>query len=61
MALDAAHIKASCPIAYADAFAAALTAEQQATLVIGDPQLKLLEDVRKIPWLPQRESQVMHK
>jgi predicted nucleic acid-binding protein len=54
LAVAAAHIKASHAIAYADAFAAALAQESAATLVTGDPELKLLENVLKIEWLPQR-------
>ncbi|HSJ58420.1 MAG TPA: PIN domain-containing protein [Anaerolineae bacterium] len=54
LAVAAAHIKASHAIAYADAFAAALAQESAATLVTGDPEFKLLENVLKIEWLPQR-------
>ncbi len=54
LAIVAAHIKANHAIAYADAFAAALAQESAATLVTGDPEFKLLENVLKIQWLPQR-------
>ncbi|CAN5416658.1 type II toxin-antitoxin system VapC family toxin [soil metagenome] len=41
LVLDAARIKADTPMAYADAFAAALTVAQDATLWTGDPELLL--------------------
>jgi ribonuclease VapC len=55
LALMAARIKAEHAIAYADAFAAALSQRCAATLVTGDPEFKLLEGVLDIHWLPQRE------
>ncbi|MEW6141567.1 MAG: type II toxin-antitoxin system VapC family toxin [Chloroflexota bacterium] len=36
--MAAAHLKASCPIAYADCFAAALAQVRGAPLVTGDPE-----------------------
>jgi predicted nucleic acid-binding protein len=39
LVIDAARIKADHPIAYADAFAAALTVAGDATLWTGDPEL----------------------
>jgi predicted nucleic acid-binding protein len=39
--VDAARIKADYPMAYADAFAAALTVTHDATLWTGDPELLL--------------------
>ena len=54
LALPAAHIKARYPLAYADAFAAALTIATSATLVTGDPEFQLLEEVLDIQWLPRR-------
>jgi len=56
LALLAAHIKAAHPIAYADAFAAALAQYSAATLVTGDPEFELLEDTLDIYWLPRREQ-----
>lgn len=56
LALMAAHIKAEHAIAYADAFAAALAQQCAATLVTGDPEFRLLEEVLDIHWLPQHES-----
>jgi predicted nucleic acid-binding protein len=46
LVLDAARIKADYPMAYADAFGAALSIAQDATLWTGDPEL-LVEDS---PW-----------
>lgn len=51
--LGAAEIKASFPIAYADAFAAWTAQTSQATLVTGDPEFRLLEARIKIRWLSQ--------
>lgn len=53
LALAAAHIKAGHPLAYADAFAAALTIMTKATLITGDPEFQLLGDLLRIRWLPQ--------
>ncbi|MCL4459780.1 MAG: type II toxin-antitoxin system VapC family toxin [Chloroflexi bacterium] len=39
----AAHIKAQCPIAYADCFAAALAQTEEAALLTGDPEFKRAE------------------
>ena len=55
LALAAAHVKAEHPLAYADAFAAALAAKMGATLVTGDPEFRLLEDTIRIHWLPRSE------
>jgi predicted nucleic acid-binding protein len=41
LVVDAARIKADLPMAYADAFAAALTVASDATLWTGDPELLL--------------------
>ena len=46
LVLDAARIKADYPLAYADAFGAALAVALQATLWTGDPEL-LVQDS---PW-----------
>jgi predicted nucleic acid-binding protein len=50
--LEAAHLKADHPIAYADAFALALAVELAATLVTGDPEFRSTEGVAPILWLP---------
>lgn len=51
LALAAAHIKAEHPLAYADAFAAALAMGEKATLVTGDPEFKPLEKSLPIQWI----------
>ncbi len=50
-ALAAANLKACYPIAYADAFAAALAQEQSAILVTGDPEFRALASSLIIEWL----------
>lgn len=47
----AAHLKARYPLAYADAFAVALTRELAATLLTGDPEFKGVSDLITIEWL----------
>jgi predicted nucleic acid-binding protein len=51
--LSAASIKASFPLSYADAFAAALAKIHDAVLLTGDPEFKTLEEnkIIKIKWL----------
>ncbi len=51
--LDAAQIKASYPISYADAFAVSLAKEHDATLVTGDPEFAAVESLIRIRWLPK--------
>lgn len=52
--LAAAHLKAHHRLSYADAFAAALAQEMDATLVTGDPEFGCLESIIHIEWLPRR-------
>jgi len=55
LALGAARIKASCPMAFADTFAAALAIAEDATLMTGDPEFAPLERTLRIEWLqPKR-------
>jgi ribonuclease VapC len=53
LTLAAAHIKANCPVAYADCFAAALAQNKRATLVTGDPEFSEIEKNRdlRVEWL----------
>lgn len=51
LALEAAHLKAIHPLAYADAVAAALALRTKATLVTGDPELRAVEPGVQILWL----------
>lgn len=53
LALAAANIKTDYPLAYADAFAAALAARTGAKLTTGDPEFRLLERTLHIHWLPR--------
>jgi ribonuclease VapC len=53
LALAAARIKAEHPLTYADAFAAALAMAEEATLVTGDPDFKLLEGGLSIQWIAE--------
>lgn len=53
--LAAAHLKANFPIAYADAFAAALAQEHDAILVTGDPEFRELGEALLVEWL-EREN-----
>lgn len=53
LALAAAHLKANCPVAYADCFAAALALDKKVALVTGDPEFSKIEadyDLR-IEWM----------
>lgn len=54
LALLAAHIKALYPLAYADAFAAALAHQKKATLVTGDPEFQAVANELTLYWLPQQ-------
>ena len=49
----AAHLKAHHPIAYADAFAVALAQTKGAILLTGDPEMKAVEHLMPIEWLPR--------
>jgi len=51
MTRRAAIYKATYPISYADAFAAALAKERKAEFITGDPDFKRLEKEIKIMWL----------
>ena len=54
--ITAAHIKAQCPMAFADCFTAALAVLKKATIVTGDPEFSRLEaaSVVDITWLDTR-------
>jgi len=57
LALAAAHLKADCPIAHADCFAAALAQARDACLVTGDPEFRKIKpgcNVR-IRWLAAQD------
>lgn len=49
--VSAAHIKASFPLSYADAYAAALAQEMTAPVVTGDLEFKHVEPTIAVLWL----------
>jgi predicted nucleic acid-binding protein len=49
--LEAAHIKATHRLSYADAFAVAAALAQDATVLTGDPEFKSVETLVSIVWL----------
>ena len=51
LALKAADLKAEVPIAYADAYTAALAEMKGAGLITGDPEFKVLENKLSIEWI----------
>jgi predicted nucleic acid-binding protein len=53
LTLEAAHLKAKSPVAYADCFAAALALEKNGILVTGDPEFHKIKAERDIQteWL----------
>jgi uncharacterized protein len=50
---DAALLKAQYPIAYADAFAAALALKHRCPLVTGDPELRSIADL-ELDWIARK-------
>ena len=49
--LDAAHIKATHALSYADAFAVASAIREHATILTGDPEYLDIEDLVNVEWL----------
>ena len=49
--LDAAHIKASHSLSYADAFAVASAMRESAIILTGDPEYHEVEAMVKVEWL----------
>lgn len=54
--IEAARIKATHPISYADCFAVALAREMQASVITGDPEFEILErdNIVAVEWLPAK-------
>jgi len=54
--LAAAHIKASYPVSYADAFAVVTARDHDSVLVTGDPEFRSVADdnLIAVEWLPRR-------
>jgi len=55
---EAAEIKAEHPIAYADAFCAALAQRHQGRILTGDPEFKAIEKWVAVQWLPARAIRI---
>jgi predicted nucleic acid-binding protein len=51
--LEAAHIKATHRLSYADAFAVVAALDKGATALTGDPEFKSVETIIQIEWLAQ--------
>lgn len=52
-----AHLKAHYPVSYADACAAVLAQELNATLVTSDPEFHAVQHLLHIEWLSERTSE----
>lgn len=52
--IAAAKLKSLHRLSYADAFAAALAAKENAALITGDPELRELADVLAVEWIGLR-------
>ena len=51
MTLEAAKLKGSHPVAYADCYAAALAIQKNAKVVTGDPEFKTFERILSVEWI----------
>jgi predicted nucleic acid-binding protein len=56
LTFDAAHIKASFALAYADCFAVALARELGGAVVTGDPEFGSVAALVDVEWLPQAKT-----
>jgi len=54
LVLDAAHIKATHPISYADAFVCALAMRENAVILTSDPEFNAVQGLVRLEWLPAR-------
>jgi ribonuclease VapC len=52
----AAHIKAQCPVSYADSFAIAVARAYAAAVVTGDPEFRKAQGFIKIEWLKRKQK-----
>ena len=50
--LTAAHIKATYPLGYADAFCISLASELNATILTNDPEFQQIDTLVTVEWLP---------
>ena len=53
LAFAAAHVKATHPIAYADAFAVALAQARGASVITGDPEFQHVGQLITVEWLAE--------
>jgi predicted nucleic acid-binding protein len=51
LVLEAAHIKASHPLSYADAFVVAIAIQHKAIVLTGDPEFESVETLVTVEWL----------
>ncbi len=51
LVLAAAHVKAGQPLSYADAFAVAAAARENAVILTGDPEFEAVEQMVRVEWL----------
>jgi predicted nucleic acid-binding protein len=51
LVLDAANIRASRPLSYADAFAVATAVHAKAIVLTGDPEFESVETLVTVEWL----------
>ncbi len=58
LTLAAGHLKARCPISYADCFAAGLSRQKDALLVTGDPEFSKMnsESKPRIEWIAKQHD-----
>jgi predicted nucleic acid-binding protein len=49
--IEAARLKSTRRLSYADSFAAALARREKAVLVTGDPELRQMADVLEVEWI----------
>jgi len=54
--LEAAHVKANYPVAYADAFAITAALANDGVLVTGDPEFEAVKDDIRIEWIGERSA-----
>ena len=55
--IEAARLKSSHRLAYADAFAVALAIRERAAIITGDPEIAALKDLLMIDWIgPERKA-----
>lgn len=51
LVIEAANIKARCPLSYANAFAVAAAIRHNAAIITGDPEFKAVTKLARIDWL----------